>query len=176
MEVWKDVVGFKGSYQVSNLGRVRSLDRKIKAGVGFRLKKGQILQGALSFNGYINFRLWKDNKLYNILGHRLACLAFILNPDNKKEVNHKNGLKYDNNINNLEWCTRSENTSHAINTRLQKIKRGILTEEVFNKINERFSRGDMLKDLFIEFNITKRSFYYRKKVGFSFDLEGYLKA
>jgi hypothetical protein len=176
MEEWKDVSGFEGSYQVSNLGRVRSLTRLVnRKGNIKRELKGQILKGDINKYGYVNYRLWKDNKLKNITGHRLVCIAFLDNPENKKEVNHKNGIPDDNRLDNLEWCTRSENTLHAIKTKLQRGKIPPISEDDFNEIERRKALGEKLVDLFLEFNAPKHSFYYRRKYGYMFDKNRYIK-
>ena len=109
-EVWKDVVGHKGKYQVSNLGRVKSLSRKIKCDHNaYRTIKERILKQ--SKNNYCLVHL--GQKSQNNTVHRLVAQAFIPNPENKRQVNHIDGNKLNNNITNLEWVTASENAKHA---------------------------------------------------------------
>lgn len=112
-EIWKDVVGYKGMYQVSNIGRTKTMSRNIysKGSIHYIMKERVTRQ--TDFKGYKQIRLRKDNlsRLYFV--HRLVLMAFIPNPFNKPYVNHKNGIRNDNRVENLEWCTRSENEKHA---------------------------------------------------------------
>ncbi len=104
-EIWKDIEGYIGLYQVSNLGRVKS-------------KRG-VLKSQKSNVGYLRYALWKGNKSKNFSSHRLVAKAFILNPEGKKEVNHIDGNKNNNKVDNLQWITSSENQRHAFDTGLQ---------------------------------------------------------
>ena len=122
-EIWKDIEGYEGTYQVSNLGRVRSLDRYVPFGTNSsRLRKisGKVLKQQPHNKGYCVAQLSKDSKLSLYLVHRLVATAFIPNPMNKEMVNHKDGNKQNNNADNLEWATRQENEDHAFRTGLKK--------------------------------------------------------
>ena len=122
-EIWKDIEGYEGTYQVSNLGRVRSLDRYVPFGTNSsRLRKipGKVLKQQPHNEGYWVAQLSKDSKLSLYLVHRLVATAFIPNPMNKEMVNHKDGNKQNNNADNLEWATRQENEDHAFRTGLKK--------------------------------------------------------
>ena len=109
-EEWRDVVGYEGLYQVSNMGRVKSLGRKDRFG---RVIKERILEPAVTHNGYLRVGLHVDGKRKMLRVHRLVCEAFHENPDNKSEVNHVNEDKTDNRACNLEWSTRTENCNHG---------------------------------------------------------------
>lgn len=112
-EVWKDIEGYEGLYQISNLGLVKSVSRKIKTKLGFKTTKDILLKfGKCSFN-YIQVSLCKNGVQKTFKVHRLVAIHFIPNEFDKKEVNHIDGDKSNNTIDNLEWATRSENQFHA---------------------------------------------------------------
>ena len=122
---WKDIQGYEGLYQVSNLGEVRSLKYKGRNNI-------KILKGASDKDGYRRVALFdkeKCRKEYRI--HRLVAEAFIPNPENKPQVNHIDGCKYNNIVQNLEWCTNQENHIHAWKTGLSK-----MTQEQKRKTSE----------------------------------------
>lgn len=121
-EVWKDILDFdglyKGYYQISNLGRVRSLDRVDSLG---RKQIGCILIGSNSWNGYRQVSLKRNSKSKTFRVHRLVANAFLENNDNKPQVNHKDEDKHNNNVKNLEWVTIKENANYGTrNERLAK--------------------------------------------------------
>ena len=115
MEIWKAIKGYEGIYEISEHGKVRSLNHLIKYSDGrSRIQKGRILKTSLSKKGYVRVSLSKQKKRFHTSIHRLLALSFIDNPENKKQVNHINGIKHDNRIENLEWVSNSENQIHAI--------------------------------------------------------------
>lgn len=120
-EIWKDVVGYEGFYQVSNLGRVKSVDRLINGRyAGHKTKaKGQLLKTFTNKTGYVRVALNINHKVNKFAVHRLVAQAFIPNPDNKPQVNHKDEVRDHNNADNLEWVTAKENSKYG--TRPEKI-------------------------------------------------------
>jgi len=127
-EQWKSVVGYEGLYEVSNLGRVKSLDKVVKRLTYSYLKKGRLMTDISDRykkqNRYINICLRDANGIEKqTCIHRLVAQAFIPNPENKPVVNHKNGLKWDSRLENLEWVTEVENQQHALITGLKKSKK-----------------------------------------------------
>ena len=142
-EVWKDIEGYEGHYQVSNLGRVKSLDRVVehaKGKITKRTLKGSILKTKLVY-GYEYVSLSKDNKLKSYRVHRLVAKAFIPNPNNYPAVNHKDEDRSNNNVSNLEWCTYKYNNEYsgtrekAVNANKKKV-RCIETGEIFESTAE----------------------------------------
>lgn len=115
-EIWKDIKGYEGLYQVSNLGRVRSLDHYRENGTSEYIQKGRVLkQATIKRNGYCYVTLSKKGKLRKFRVHRLVAIAFIPNTENKPYINHLNAIRADNRVQNLEWCTQSENVKYSYN-------------------------------------------------------------
>lgn len=111
-EEWRDIKQFPGTHQVSNLGRVRSLDYKVKNGHGWRSVRGQILKPFKTWNGYLEITIGGKNHKHFMV-HRLVAEAFIPNPDNLPIINHKDENKTNNHVDNLEWCTKSYNALYG---------------------------------------------------------------
>lgn len=114
MEVWKDINGYEGYYQVSSYGRVKSLDciKEIKSPHGGYMNKrfkGRVLSPNDNGNGYLSVQLFKGKRKYI---HRLVANAFLDNPSNYKEINHKDRNTKNNDVKNLEWCTRKYNVNY----------------------------------------------------------------
>lgn len=125
-EIWKDIKGYEGLYQVSNTGKVRSLDRTvIGKNNSKRLIYGKELSKTDNGRGYDKVALQNDGrntrKICKV--HRLVAETFIPNPENKPEVNHINCNKKDNRVSNLEWSTSSENSKHAYDNNLKNVSR-----------------------------------------------------
>ena len=113
-EVWKDIPRYEGLYQASNLGRIRSCARTIIRKNKIKQQfKGKILSPEDNGNGYLRLILYKNKKKNSEYVHRLIASAFIENYYNCEQINHIDGNKQNNNINNLEWCTKSYNIKEA---------------------------------------------------------------
>lgn len=108
-EIWKDIPGYEGLYQVSDFGRIKSLIHNII------LKPIQV-------HGYSKVGLYKDKKSIQLFIHRIVALTFLINKENKSQVNHKDGIKTNNNLTNLEWTTPLENNLHAFKIGLKKAR------------------------------------------------------
>jgi hypothetical protein len=138
MEIWKNIEGYENVYQVSNYGRVRSLDREtlIVKGSGLEYKcfyKGKFIKPRIGDRGYLYVNLSTGNrKSYKV--HRLVAKQFLEKIPNKSIVNHIDGNKLNNNASNLEWCTTSENVKHAFDTGLQISQKG--SEHGISKLKE----------------------------------------
>lgn len=152
MEIWKDVVGYEGMYEVSNKGRVRSLDRKDIRG---RRVKGKYLKYKKTSRGYLSLQLCGKDCLI----HRLVAKAFIPNPENKPQVNHIDGDKSNNNVENLEWCTSSENNKHRYRYGLYnqdgvKNPQSKFTEEDVKEILEMLYKNITLTEIAKQYNVS----------------------
>lgn len=169
-EIWKDIPNYEGLYQVSNLGRVKSLPKK--AG---RSNRSEKILNPINSNGYFIVHLSHHNELNTMFTHRLVAQAFVPNPENKPCVNHIDGNKQNNRVDNLEWCTRSENDKHAYKLNLRtspkywknkngckhprsKLVQCIETGEIYESINianEKFKTTHIGSCCRRERNITK---------------------
>ena len=127
MEIWKGVKGYS-NYQVSNLGRIKSLN-----GGG-----DKILKDRITHSGYNRVCLYKNGDANHLMVHRIVCQEFIRNTHNKKTVNHKNLNKVDNRVENLEWMTHKENNQHAIDNGKNKKHTTVIklsdTVEIYHSI------------------------------------------
>ena len=106
-EIWKPVRNYEGLYEVSNLGRVKSLNYN-------RTGKERIMKGLDNGHGYLFVQLCKDGKVENCRINRLVAMAFLPNPDNLPEVNHKDKIRTNNKVENLEWCTTKYNVEYSL--------------------------------------------------------------
>jgi hypothetical protein len=131
-EIWKSTA-YNDNYEVSSLGKIR----RSKPGKGAIV--GTIIKGDKNFKGYYRVQFTVDGKSKNIFVHRLVAIAFIPNPENFPEVNHLNGIKTDNRIENLEWSTTSENCKHAHKTGLRKAQQGE------NHFRTKFTKSQILE-------------------------------
>lgn len=120
-EIWKDIKGFEGIYQVSSFGNVRSYHKRGGQHRYYISKSPILLSGVLWSNGYYFVTLRNNGIIRPQSIHRLVADAFLPNPNNYSDVNHKNGIKTDNRVENLEWCTRSYNIKHSFDNGLHII-------------------------------------------------------
>lgn len=139
-EEWRDIAGYEGLYQVSSLGRVKSLEREYHCGWFNKQKRKQlevILVMYPNRDGYLRCRLCLNGSSKEVYVHRLVAKAFVKNKFNKKEVNHIDGVKSNNSVENLEWATRSENIKHAFSTGLKK-NSSAMKSVICNETGEKF--------------------------------------
>ena len=113
MEEWRNIQGYEGLYMVSNLGRVKSLERMKWNGNGYYKVPEKILEGYDNGDGYLYVNLCKEGKRKQYRINRLVAMAFIPNPNNLPEVNHKDEIRTNNRVDNLEWCNRSYNVEYS---------------------------------------------------------------
>lgn len=141
-EKWKDIPGCP-NYQVSNKGEVKSLNYK-------RTKKEKVLKLCKNSDGYLNVNLIKDGKAKNMKVHRLVADAFISNPENLPQVNHKNECKTDNRVENLEWCTSKYNINYG--TRMERVTKSISKA---NTNNPKLSKKIKCVETGVEYHSTR---------------------
>ena len=170
MEEWKEVKGYEGLYEISNHGRVKSVDR-MSHGKHIRDK---ILKGGMFSNGYPYVCLRKKEINKNHLIHRLVAVAFLPNPHNLPEVNHIDGDKSNNSVENLEWCNRSYNLEHAVKIGLVesqcKIRRSVTV-----KRGEKIVTFKTMKDCAAFFGFKKGWLQNQiRKHGCNFNYKGYV--
>jgi hypothetical protein len=147
--MWKPIPGIDGKYSVSDTGLVMSD------------KKGLILKQRVNSKGYMDVVFHINGKAIYQRVHRLVLIAFIPNPENKPQVNHKNGIKTDNCLENLEWATPKENVNHAIRTGLKAYRSGDCngktkaTIDVIIKMQQMFLSGSTKEEIYKEFKLTQ---------------------
>ena len=143
IEIWKDVAGYDGVYQISNLGRIRVSDicKKRKDGRIYK-KKGSILKPATLNSGYLCVALYKNNEIKKYLIHRLVAFAFLENDNSEFNIiNHKDENKLNNIWSNLEWCNKSYNAKYNDGAKIRR-----------NKCNDKFINGKCSKSVVQKLN------------------------
>ena len=151
-EKWKPIVGYEGLYEVSNMGRVRSLDHVDRLG---RVIKGKLRKEQKSSNGYRQVCLSKNGQHKIALIHRLVASAFIDNPKRLPEVNHIDENKTNNIASNLEWCTRKYNNQYGTKPmRGERHPMAKLSAKQVAEIREKRKSGILLKDIALDYGIS----------------------
>lgn len=146
-EIWKDVVGFEGIYQVSNEQRIKRIAlSKITNNLKVDYQE-RTVKTRLDKKGYVILNLCKNSEKFNTSLHRIIAKAFIANPENKPQVNHINGVKNDNKIENLEWTTSSENVIHSY----RRLGKKSNTLGKLNRCGKKVACYDLLGDLKVTF-------------------------
>lgn len=136
-EVWVNIENFEGLYQISNLGNVKSMNRIVDIGNGkIYTQKEKIIKNYGKTYRQVN--LYKNAKCYHFYIHILLAKAFIPNSNNKEQVNHIDGNKFNNDLRNLEWVTRSENARHAHD--ILKVNKRAYQKGVMNKLSKSVSQ------------------------------------
>jgi hypothetical protein len=146
-EVWEDIKGYEGLYRISSFGRIYSCDKEVGCKGGHKtIKKGRVLSPTKN-NTYFTLTLVNGKgKRKQMSIHRIVATTFIPNPQNKPQVNHKNGDKHDNRLCNLEWCTYKENIEHAFRTGLRVIhNKGKNNGHRSKKVKQIDSNGNVVK-------------------------------
>lgn len=128
-EVWKDINGYEGLYQVSNFGNVKSLDRKIECCNSIRIYKGKTLSKCIDDKGYERVLLTVAGKHKSAQVHRLVASAFIENAGNLPEVNHKDENPTNNCVDNLEWCTKKYNLDYGTGRLRSSLSHMVMVEQ-----------------------------------------------
>lgn len=140
-EIWKNIPNYEGYYQASNLGRIKSLRRYKQNHSKLQIVEEKIINQYINkHNGYVYSMLYKDGTEKNCRVHKLIAQTFIPNPENKKTINHIDGNKANNRVDNLEWATNRENIIHAIENGLASTDRNkiaILQYDKKRKLNSR---------------------------------------
>lgn len=151
-EEWKDIIGYKGIYKISSLGRIKSLKRKY-------CRKTFVMKPSKNADGYLVTALRKNGISKTVSISRLVAIHFLENPKKFKEVNHKNSIRTDNRVNNLEWCDRKYNVNHSY-------KYGFCSR--VGSLNNRTKLDD--NDIIFIREINKAGLFSYREIGLMFNL------
>lgn len=165
-EIWKPVPGFEKLYLVSNTGRIKANAKAVSTSRNGTIYVAQRKERELSFTidryGYYKVVLQENKRKKFTTVHRVVGAAFISNPQNLPQINHKDGNKLNNNVDNLEWCTSQQNVVHAYKTGLSKnVQKGEnhhltnLTNDLVIKIRQEMKEGKRNKDIEKEYNLSR---------------------
>ena len=121
IEQWRDIRGYEGLYQVSNFGRVRTVEHIVPNRGGFRTVSSKVKNATFTGQGYLSVALYKENKMQRLYVHRLVAEAFVPNPDNLPEIDHIDCVKTNNISSNLRWVDRSGNMQNPITKKLKSV-------------------------------------------------------
>ncbi len=132
-EIWKDIPDYEGYYQASNLGRIKSMPRVVTNYRGSHISKEKILKQHCDKKGYSKVYLLKNKVGKTTCVHRLVALAFLSNPNNWPDINHKDENPSNNNVENLEWCTEKYNSNYG--TCIERRKASYVRNQSFLKAN-----------------------------------------
>jgi hypothetical protein len=163
-ETWTTIAGYEEQYQVSNLGNVKSIDRYCMSRWGTPKRiKGQMMKFFKSPQGYLQVLLCKNGKEKKFFIHRLVAMSFIDNPNNYPQVNHIDGNKSHNCIENLEWTTSQQNCHHALENKLYVTAKGSdagnakLTEDIVRDIRKQAANGIWHKTLAAQYGVGRKA-------------------
>lgn len=138
-EIWRDIVGYEKVYAISTLGRVRSFSRTVPHYSGvMRTLRDRILKPGINSAGYETINLYNGSTKKNVKVHRLVAETFLTQPDSDFEVNHKNAIKIDNRLINLEWVSHKENMHHAFSLGIGNVRQTVKCSngKIYKSINE----------------------------------------
>ena len=170
--LWASLPGYEGIYMINNNGVVKSLPRTVsskvrKSGLNTRTIAEKYKKLEPTNNGYFRITLRDMSLTKRFLIHRLVATVFIPNPENKPQVNHKDGDKANNCVSNLEWATSSENNLHAFRTGLNIKKRGVqkYSQDQLNAIRVRINNGETLTTISRQMQIPASTIsHYKNKI------------
>lgn len=175
-EIWKEIEGYDGVYEISSFGNVKTNTRKVNKGWGLRTIYGIPIKPTMR-GKYKAVNLWKNGKSKPSNVHRLVAINFIKNDENKPCVNHIDGNKFNNNVSNLEWCTYSENNKHSFLTGLNVPIRRAGVGVIAFKDNIEYCRYISISDCARQLNVDKGNLQkviygkYSHCGGYSFKLQ-----
>jgi hypothetical protein len=161
--IWKEIPGYEGIYEVSCNGEVKSLSRKIRKlnhkSIFLIQTKEKILKPEIVWNNRLRVVLCRDKSKKRVQIHRIVALTFIPNPENKPCINHIDGNPQNNNYKNLEWCNSKENAQHAVRTGLWKQIKKLNDKQIEEIRIQKSSSSKTYNQLAIDFNVSISTIY-----------------